>query len=261
MRLRSFHGSSDAPLAGWPDAAAARRSRCRGVAVALLATFALAACAPPPRGGTAAPTAVPGGSATAAPEARAAIYDVDPARSELRVLAFRSGPLARLGHNHVLISRDLRGEVRVPDDASQVAFTLAFPVAALALDEPAARAEEGAEFESRPTASDVEGTRRNLLGPQVLDAAQFPEIRLVASGASGGPEAWRVRVRVAVRGRTAEVEAPVTVTRDGELLRARGELRVAQTALGMTPFSVAFGALQVQDEMTVRYSVTATRRR
>ncbi len=50
----------------------------------------------------------------------------------------------------------------------------------------------------------------------------------------------------------------------GKLLHAvssRINIAIAQSALGMTPFSVAFGALQVQDELTVRYSVLAARRK
>jgi polyisoprenoid-binding protein YceI len=160
----------------------------------------------------------------------------------------------------VLISRDLRGEVTVPSDATAARFTLAFPVATLAVDEAEARAAAGPDFESRPSAQDVEGTRRNLLGPQVLDAERHPEIRLTATGASGGPDDWRVRVDVEVRGRTTTVEAPAHVVRSAEGLVATGELRVAQTALGITPFSVALGALQVQDELTVRYTVAANRR-
>lgn len=243
------------------DPSAVARSAPRRLVVAAAAVaWVAAACTPAPRGTQPSTPVAP----VARPDARGAVFDVVPAQSELRVLAYRSGPLARLGHNHVLISRELHGEVRVPEDASGVTFALAFPVATLAVDEPAARAEEGPEFESRPTASDVDGTRRNLLGPQVLDAEQFPEIRLVATGATGatgGPEDWRVRVQVDVRGRVQTVEAPVRVARDGDTLRARGELKIAQSALGMTPFSVAFGALQVQDELTVRYSVAAARRK
>jgi hypothetical protein len=239
---------------------ARRGSAAATLVVTLAVTWAvtlLGACTPAPRG--TAPTVVVG--PVTRPDVRAVVFDVVPAQSELRVLAYRSGPLARLGHNHVLISRELHGDVRLPDDASGVAFALAFPVATLSVDETAARVEEGADFDSRPTASDIEGTRRNLLGPQVLDAEEFPEIRLVATGATGGPDDWRVRVQVEVRGRVQSVDAPVRVARDGDTLRARGELRIAQSALGMTPFSVAFGALQVQDELTVRYSVVATRRK
>lgn len=234
---------------------------CGSAAVAAIAALAvtLGGCAPGPRGGPST-SVVPAVPPVAPPSRAAVVYDVVPGRSELRLLVYRGGPLARLGHNHVILSRELRGEVRVPDDGAHVTFTLTFPVATLAIDEPQARADEGADFDSRPTASDVEGTRRNMLGPQVLDAAQFPEIQLVANGASGGPEDWRVRVRAEVRGRAQDVDVPVRVERVGDEIHARGELRLAQSALGITPFSVAFGALQVLDEMTVRYSIVAQRR-
>jgi hypothetical protein len=192
--------------------------------------------------------------------ADAEIYDVDGERSALRVLVYRGGPLARLGHNHVLVSRDLRGEVRVPADGAGVRFEVSFPVGSLAIDDATARAEEGAEFESDPAPSDVQGTRRNLEGSQVLDAARFPRITIRGLGATGGPDDWRVRAAVEVRGAIHEVAAPARVERDGNRLVARGRFELRQTALGLTPFSVAMGAVQVRDELTVRYLLVANRR-
>jgi hypothetical protein len=204
----------------------------------------------------------PGTPAAALTDARpnVAVYDVVAAKSELRVLAYRGGPLARLGHNHVLVSRNLQGEVQVPSDGTGVRFEVSFPVNALALDEPAARAAEGAEFESRPTPADVDGTRQNLEGPQVLDAARHPRVTIRGLGASGGPDDWRVRAVVEVRGAAYDVEVPARVQRDGEQLVARGEFPLRQSAVGLTPFSVAMGALQVRDELLIRYVLTAKRR-
>lgn len=225
----------------------------------------LAACAPATR----APDSVrsPAGRASgitapALTEARTdvAVYDVVAARSELRVLVYRGGPLARFGHNHVLVFRDLQGEVHVPRDGSGVRFEVSFPVTALALDEPAARDAEGPEFESRPTPADVDGTRRNLEGPEVLDAARYPRVTIRGLGASGGPDEWRVRAVVEVRGSVNDVDVPARVVRDGEQLVARGEFPLRQTAVGLTPFSVAMGALQVRDDLAIRYVLTATRR-
>jgi hypothetical protein len=230
----------------------------------MLLAAMIAACAPASRAPE--PPRSPGGPATeavrtpAGASADVEIYGVDGAHSELRVLVYRGGPLARLGHNHVVVSRDLRGEVRVPADGAGVRFEVSFPVASVALDEATARAEEGADFESRPAPSDVEGTRRNLEGSQVLDAARFPRITVRGLGATGGPDDWRVRAAVEVRGEIHAVDAPARVERDGHRLVARGEFELRQTALGLTPFSVAMGALKVRDELTVRYVLVANRR-
>jgi hypothetical protein len=233
-----------------------------GAAVGIVALL-LAGCAPASRG-PASPGPATRAPASAAKPAvvggpvDAALYEVVAERSELRVLVYRGGPLARLGHNHVLVTRELRGNVQVGRD--DVRFEVSFPVASLALDAAAARAAEGPDFESRPTPADVEGTRRNLEGPQVLDAGRFPRIALHGLGATGGPADWRVRAAVEVRGEVHEVDAPARVERDADGLVARGEFELRQTALGLTPFSVAMGALQVRDELTVRYVLVAARR-
>ena len=41
------------------------------------------------------------------------VYRIDESHSELRILVYRAGPLAHLGHNHVIINRSLHGAVNV----------------------------------------------------------------------------------------------------------------------------------------------------
>ena len=60
-----------------------------------------------------------------------------------------------------------------------------------------------------------------------------------------------------VRGRVALVEVPVEVVREGPTLTARGAFTLAQSALGLTPFSVFAGALQVRDQLEVRFRIVA----
>ena len=63
-------------------------------------------------------------------------------RNELRVLVFRSGAAARLGHNHVLRADDLRV------DWPAAGPVLRFRLDALAVDPPALRARQGEAFAS-----------------------------------------------------------------------------------------------------------------
>ena len=153
----------------------------------LVALALVGACHVPPRQPAPAPAAPP---AVAAPGGPA--YRIDPARSELRILVYRAGALARFGHNHVLISRALDGEVRLAAPGVFIGgtFDASLAVASFAVDEPAARHDEGAEFATEPSATDVEGTRRNLLGSGVLDATAFPTLRVhgVTGGTAISPE-------------------------------------------------------------------------
>lgn len=156
----------------------------------------------------------------------------------------------------MLTAGRLEGEVWLPADPAAARVRLSFPVADLVVDEPAARREEGEEFASLPSAEDVAGTRRNLLGPALLDAGRYPLIR-IDGAAARRPEGLVVRAAVAVRDRTAALEVPVEVATGAGALTVRGGFTVLQSALGLTPFSVGLGALKVRDDLEVRFRLVA----
>jgi hypothetical protein len=74
---------------------------------------------------------------------------------------------------------------------------------------------------------------------------------------TGGEQALTVAVEML--GRTIELQVPTEVTLDGELLRAKGEFELDHADLGMKPFSVMAGALQVGEKLSFAYDVTARR--
>src|ERR1700688_3834804 len=45
------------------------------------------------------------------PHTGAAVYSIDSAQSELRLLVYRAGPMARFGHNHVILNHSVGGWV------------------------------------------------------------------------------------------------------------------------------------------------------
>jgi len=124
------------------------------------------------------------------------------------------------------------------------------------------------------------GTRRNMLGPALLDAEHHTEIVLravrlepavggtaaargtatMADGAapaSTPSDSVRAWVESTVRGQVRTFAVPVRYhLTDGEL-HAAGEFPLKQSELGLTPFSALLGALQVQDEMQVSFKVIA----
>ena len=192
-------------------------------------------------------------------------FDVASRESLLTILAFRGGALAKAGHNHVIASHDLSGTFYVPDDVLRSTFELHVPVAQLTIDEPELRAQEGPEFPREVPDSAKEGTRRNMLSEALLNGAQFSDFTLVSqriepgSAAPAVPTASAVRadVQVTIRGQTHTVSVPVTYSlTDGQLV-ATGDVPIKQTDLGLTPFSAMLGALQVQDELRVRFRIVA----
>ncbi|HEX7113497.1 MAG TPA: YceI family protein [Steroidobacter sp.] len=191
----------------------------------------------------------------------AQVYTIDATSSQLHILVFRGGTLARLGHNHVISADRIRGRVWVHSDPSRSAFELFFPVARLIVDDAEARRAAGAEFGKEVPEKDKEATRRNMLGPDVLDAERYPEVRIVSARISGDARSPHVTALITLKDVTREVEVPAQVSIDGERLTARGELSLRQSEFGIEPFKVGFGALQVQDELHIRYKLVAVRER
>lgn len=187
-------------------------------------------------------------------------YVVDAARSDVHWLVYKAGALARLGHNHTVGVGDLRGDVAVNSaDVSKSQFELQFTVANLVVDDPELRRTLGSDFASVPSADDIAGTRTNMLSERVLDGAKYPQIRITGTGpvAAGGRQ--ELAVRVEMLGRTIDLKVPAEVTIEGGELRAKGEFELNHADLGMKPFSVMAGALQVGEKLSFTYDVTARR--
>ena len=243
-----------------PGSATIGRRICglRAGVLLLTAGILLAACQPtresPP------PTAEEPAAPRAAPlPSGYSRLEVDTGASLLQVFVYRDGPMARLGHNHVVSTTALSGEVVLDRDGGLSRLQLVLPVASLEVDRPELRAAAGPDFPGEVPVADREGTRQNLLGEAFLDAARYPEIRL-ASGlapASGVEGAVRLAVEATVRGGSYSLEVPVTVTRDGDQLEATGEISLSHGELGLKPFSVMGGLLSVRDELRLSFRIVA----
>jgi hypothetical protein len=197
------------------------------------------------------------GQATFAIPPGAREYKVDPAESLLQILVYRGGAMARLGHNHVIASHHLSGAVYLTDDPLATRFDIQFPVNELTVDEPALREAAGADFPPGVPQSARDGTRTNLQSAALLDAPNYPTIRLRATDVRAAGDNWDAGVEVTLKGLTQVLRVPVQFTRGDGAIVARGEFPLTQSQLGLKPFSVAMGTLVVLDEMHVRFEVTA----
>jgi polyisoprenoid-binding protein YceI len=152
------------------------------------------------------------------------------------------------------------GTIYVPDDQSRSSFEVRVPVDQLTIDEPELRAKEGSEFPTEVPESAKEGTRRNMLSEALLNGAQYPDITLVSQhigspAAAGSPVL--ADVQVTIRGQAHSLSVPVTYRFEDSRLIVSGELPIKQSDLGLTPFSAMLGALQVQDELRVKFRIVA----
>ena len=252
---------------------------CRRFAVLVLLGV-LSGCPAGPHGpgtgrGTpvAAPSSQPAPGATPLHEGRP--YVVSSGESLLTVLAFKGGTLAKAGHNHVIASHDVTGTIYVPNDPLRTTFEMHLPVAQLAVDERELRVREGPDFPPEVPDSAKEGTRRNMLSTALLDGDRFPQIVLEqgavperramsnqdaapsAVASAAGSRRIDAPVQITIRGQAHTLSVPLSYDLSDSQLVITGEVPIRQSELGLTPFSALLGALQVQDEMRVKFRFVA----
>jgi hypothetical protein len=212
----------------------------------------LAACAPPRPNVAPLPTSpTPPGFPEAAyrrEAAAGAVYRVDPAASRIVVDVRRGGSLARLGHDHVVASRDVHGYVAA--DAGRA--DLYVPLDRLTVDEPSLRAQAGLDGTLSP--ADIEGTRDNMRH-RVLHTERNAFATIAVRREPGG----RFVVAITLNGVTRTQDVPVAVTSDAATLEARGRLALAQTDFGLVPFSILDGAIAVADRVDLAFDIHARR--
>jgi hypothetical protein len=243
------------------------RCKLRLPGVALLALL-LTGCPLQPRVPAAPPVAA---AETPAPH-EGVPYDIVADESLLTIRVYRGGTLASAGHNHLIAAHAMTGAIYVPAELMRTSFEAHIPVAAFTVDEAALRAQEhSADFPPEVPDAAREGTRRNMLGEALLDSERNPQIvlrsvRLESAGqpaagtcsqAGGEARAVLARVQTTVRGQVRTISVPVCYRLAAGTVIVSGEAPLRQSDIGLTPFSALLGALQVQDEMRVRFRLVA----
>jgi hypothetical protein len=192
------------------------------------------------------------------------IFRVDPAKSTAVIEVRRAGSLARLGHDHVVASHDLRGYV----DPAAGRADLYVRLDQLVVDEPALREEAG--FDTDPSPDAIAGTRRNML-EHTLEADRYPfamiSVRKVDAAAyakqgerSGGDRVPDdIDVTITLHGTTKTFRVPMRITGDSEVIDVAGQIAFKQSDFGIVPLSILGGAIAVQDDVRLRFRIQSHR--
>ena len=187
------------------------------------------------------------------------VYEVDADGSDIRILVHRAGAFSWLGHSHVISVGQLTGTIYMHPEFERSRFELEIPVHDLIVDDPILRRDEGDEFSSKLSKQDIARTRSNMLGKRVLNARQYPTVKLTVTVTSGvGPE-FMLGLTIEIFGRVVELRVPLVLQLDEDVLEATGAFQLSHSALGMRPFSAILGALRVADEINFKYRIRAQR--
>lgn len=224
----------------------------------MVTTLLLGACtplpvAPPPS----APASVPASAPAVAPAALDAWYldaaragqtvlRIVPEASLLTIVVHRGGTLARLGHDHVVASRTIEGFVAPQQQRADFHFRLD----QMSVDEPGLR--KAAGFDTQPSTDAIAGTRTNML-TRVLDAEHYPQVsvRVTRSGDV-------VSAAIMLHGVTRTMQIPVRIRDYGAgRLMVSGTASLKQTDFGLVPFAVLGGAIAVEDQLDLDFTLVA----
>ena len=169
--------------------------------------------------------------------AAAGRQEVDTDRSTITVRVSKAGLFRAFADNHEIqapiksgfVEDAVNGRVQVMVDSQRMRVL-----------DPGLSPHDRAEVQAR------------MLGPDVLDATHFVEIRFestaVEQAAAGGRT---VHGALTLHGHTRPVT--VKVVRDQD--HYRGSASLKQTAFGITPITVAGGAVKVKDEVSIEFDI------
>jgi hypothetical protein len=148
---------------------------------------------------------------------------VDVDASTITVRVYKAGLFRAFGDNHEIQAPIKDGFI---DDAESPWVQIVIEARRLRVLDPSLSPHNREEVQTR------------MLGPDVLDANQFPEIRFQSTAVGQVPSGgWMVREQLTLHGHTE----PVTVRLLREHSHYTGSASLKQTAFGITPIAIAGG--------------------
>jgi len=163
---------------------------------------------------------------------------IDPQKSSITVRVFKAGVFSAFGHEH---------EISAP--IQQGSFTENPASVELTVDARGMRVMDKDISEKDRT--DIQQT---MLGPKVLDSEKFPTVRFRSTHVEPlGEGKWIVLGDLTIHGETR----PVKVRVEGQNSRYRGIADLKQKDFGITPVTVAGGAVKVKNELRIEFGIVS----
>jgi polyisoprenoid-binding protein YceI len=163
--------------------------------------------------------------------------EVDGPHSTMTVRVFKSGFLSAFGHNHEIRAPIESGQVK---ESGNLSVTLHVDARRLRVSDPEVSDDTRAQIQ------------KTMLGPQVLDADRFPEIRFQSTEVeSKGPDHWIVHGKLGLHGKEHAIAVEATLKGEHYI----GSASLKQTDFGITPVTVGGGTVKVKDEVKIEFDI------
>ncbi|NKB77727.1 MAG: hypothetical protein GKR96_11990 [Gammaproteobacteria bacterium] len=178
--------------------------------------------------------------------------------SLVQIFVYSEGPLAALGDNHIISTHELEGNVEFNGKSiSQSSLSFVVPVHSFEVDNPMLRAQAGKDFESRISSLNRKITRKSMLSSKILDAAQFPIIKIDSQSIRKQENVIVVELDVTLHGQSRLETTTVTLNHTDHWLTLAGQLSINQSDYGITPYRIAFGGIRVREQLDLKFEITA----
>jgi hypothetical protein len=157
-------------------------------------------------------------------------------QSTITIHVGKAGLFSGFGHNHTVTAPIKQAAI----NSQSKTATIVVLTKELKVIDPDASNKDRAEIQA------------TMMGPKVLDAQRYPEIRFVSTRIEQtGPGRFQVTGKLQLHGITKELEFPVSASAG----HYTGKTKLKQTDFGIQPVSVAGGTVKVKDEIELEFDV------
>ena len=182
------------------------------------------------------------------------VFKVDSLQSDVMITVRRGGLMAKLGHDHIVSSRQLQGFILMDQDNQRCHADFYIPVHSMEVDNPQLRAQ--AQMQTTPSARDIAGTRINML--KSVDAKQFPFVQLRSADCSEIFTNSSVAAQIQLHGVIQERQIGLNWHRDATgVLTAQSTFSLLQTDFNIAPFAIMNGLIKVEDKLEITVQLIA----
>lgn len=159
-------------------------------------------------------------------------------QSGVTIHVFKSGLFSGFAHDHVVVAPLGGASIHPEDMQAEVSFT----TKDIRVTDPDVSDKDRAEIQS------------TMLGPKVLDAEKYPEIRFKSSHiAQTSPGHYNVTGTLELHGTSKLLSFEVT----GAPEHYHGATKLKQSDFGIKPISLFGGSVKVKDELELEFDVYA----
>lgn len=182
------------------------------------------------------------------------VFKVDSLQSDVMITVRRGGLMAKLGHDHIVSSRQLQGFILMDQDNQRCHADFYIPVHLMEVDNPQLRAQ--AQMQTTPSDKDIAGTRINML--KSINAKQFPFVQLRSADCSEIFTNSSVAIEIQLHGVIRNQQIDFNWHRDEtDVLTAQSTFSLLQTDFNIAPFSIMNGLIKVEDKLEIDVQLTA----